>query len=108
MQDAAGCIKTDGYTATLTSANGTSGYFNARNVCAFNVHAVGCYRRLSGGQTCLTMGGPPGWSSRIPFAYAASSSEISLTWRSCVNDPALACVENLRAYSRQMDDGRRP
>lgn len=108
VQDATGCIKTDGHTATLTSANGTSGYFNARNTCNFNVIAVGCYRRLSGGQTCITMGGPPGWSSRITFAYAASSSQISLTWRSCVNDLGLACVESLRAYSRQMDDGRRP
>lgn len=111
LQDARHCIEASGFTATLTSANGTSGYFAARNVCGYHVVGVGCYRRLSGGQTCANVGGPAGWSARITFAYAATPlNQIGMTWKVCRSDnaPPMACAESVQAFARQLDDGRRP
>ncbi|MCC7311648.1 MAG: hypothetical protein IT510_10425 [Sulfuritalea sp.] len=111
IQDASHCLETSEFTATLTSANGTSGYFTARNVCGYHVIGVGCYRRLSGGQTCVNVGGPAGHIARITFAYAATPlNKIGMTWKVCRTDnaPPMACFESVQSFSRQHDDGKRP
>lgn len=111
VQDATHCIEASGFAATLTTQNGTDGYFTARNTCGYHVHGVGCFRRLSGGQTCVNLGGPAGHSARIYFAYAATPlNRIGMTWKACRTDnaPPMACVESIQAFRSQRDDGRRP